>query len=85
VPPKPGLVRVERRGAAIEVEIYTLGDAELGRFLGGVGAPLAIGPVELDDGSSVPGFLATAGALDSAIDITHHGGWRTYMESRRTG
>ena len=28
---------------------------------------------------------ATAGALDSAIDITHHGGWRTYMESRRTG
>ncbi|HEV7526084.1 MAG TPA: amidase family protein, partial [Acidimicrobiia bacterium] len=85
VPPKPGLVRVERRGAAIEVEIYALGDAELGRFLDGVGAPLAIGPVELDDGSSVPGFLATAGALDSAIDITHHGGWRTYMESRRTG
>ncbi len=58
-------------------------EAELGRFLGGVAAPLAIGPVELDDGAWVPGFLAAAGALDSAIDITHHGGWRTYMDSRR--
>ena len=85
VPPKPGLVRVARRGAPIEVEVYALGDAELGRFLAGVAEPLAIGPVELDDGSTVPGFLAAAGALDSAIDITHHGGWRTYMESRRTG
>jgi len=85
VPPKPGLVRVERRGAAIEVEIYALSESGLGQFLSGVSAPLAIGPVELDDGTTVPGFLATAGALDSAIDITHHGGWRTYMESRRTG
>jgi len=43
------------------------------------------GRMELDDGTTVPGFVAAAGALDSAIDITHHGGWRTYMESRRTG
>ena len=85
VPPKPGLVRDDERGAAIEMEVYALGDAELGRFLAGVAAPLALGPIELDDGSTVPGFVAAAGALDSAIDITHHGGWRTYMESRRTG
>ena len=85
VPPKPGLVRDDRDGESIEVEVYALGPAELGRFLGGVAAPLAIGPVELEDGSTIPGFLAAAGALDAAIDITHHGGWRTYMESRRTG
>ena len=78
-------MRDERRGGTIEVEVYALGDAELGRFLAGVAAPLAIGPVELDDGSTVPGFVATAGALDSAIDITHHGGWRSYTGSRRTG
>ncbi len=85
VPPKPGLVRDENDGARIDIEVYALGPAELGRFLGGVAAPLALGPVELDDGSIVPGFLATAGGLDSAIDITHHGGWRAYVESRRTG
>ncbi|MCU1465126.1 MAG: allophanate hydrolase [Actinomycetia bacterium] len=85
VPPKPGLVRDDDRGAAIEIEVYALGEAELGRFVAGVAAPLALGPIELDDGTTMPGFVAAAGALDSAIDITHHGGWRTYMESRRTG
>ncbi len=65
------------------MELYSLTEADLGRFLHGVAAPLAIGPVELDDGVWVPGFLATAGGVDSAIDITHHGGWRTYMDSRR--
>ena len=81
-PPKPGLVREDGRGESIEVEVYAVGAAALGHFLAGVAAPLAIGPVELDDGSTVPGFLAGAGALDSAIDITHHGGWRTYTENR---
>jgi len=84
VPPKPGLVRDELRGETIAVEVYALGDAELGRFLSGVGAPLAIGPVDLYDGTTVPGFVATADALDSAIDITHHGGWRSYIERRRS-
>jgi len=84
VPPKPGLVRDEAGGAAIELEIYALGTCELGQFLSGVAAPLAIGPVELEDGAMIPGFLATAGALDAALDITHHGGWRAYIESRRT-
>jgi allophanate hydrolase len=85
VPPKPGLVRDEAHGESIAAEVYALGEAELGRFLAGVAAPLAIGPIELADGSNIPGFLAAAGALDSAIDITHHGGWRMYMDSRRTG
>lgn len=78
IPPKPGLVR-DPAGASIECEVYSLGHAELGRFVAGVTPPLAIGPVELDDGSVVPGFLATAGGLDSAIDITHLGGWRAYL------
>ena len=80
-PPKPGLV-ADPTGAAIECEVYALGEAELGRFVAGVAAPLAIGPVELADGSVVPGFLATAGALTGAIDITRHGGWRAYLSDR---
>ena len=77
-PPKPGLV-ADPTGAAIECEVYALGEAELGRFVAGVAAPLAIGPVELADGSVVPGFVATAGALAGAADITRHGGWRAYL------
>jgi allophanate hydrolase len=77
-PPKPGLAP-DALGTAIECEVYAIGEAELGRFVAGVSAPLAIGPVELADGSVVPGFVATAGALDGATDITRFGGWRAYV------
>ena len=80
-PPKPGLVR-DPTGAAVECEVYALGEAELGRFVAGVAAPLAIGPVTLADGSVVPGFVAAAGALDGATDITAYGGWRAYVADR---
>jgi allophanate hydrolase len=78
IPPKPGLAP-DGLGAAIECEVYAIGEAELGRFVAGVSSPLAIGPVELADGSVVPGFVAAAGALDGATDITRFGGWRAYL------
>ena len=77
-PPKPGLVK-DPTGAAIECEVYALGEAELGRFVSAVSPPLAIGPVDLADGSVVPGFLAVPGALAGATDITGFGGWRAYL------
>ena len=77
-PPKPGLVK-DPTGAAIECEVYALGDAALGRLVSSVSPPLAIGPVDLADGSVVPGFLAVPGALDGATDITRLGGWRAYL------
>ena len=80
-PPKPGLVR-DPTGASIECEVYALGDAELGRFVSAVSPPLAIGPVNLADGSVVPGFLAVPGALAGATDITAFGGWRAYLADR---
>jgi allophanate hydrolase len=77
-PAKPGLVR-DPTGGAIECEVYEMGEAELGRFLTHVDAPLALGPVELEDGALIPGFLATEGALSGAADITEYGGWRAYL------
>ena len=77
-PPKPGLAP-DPEGAAIECEVYALGEAELGRFVATVAEPLAIGPVRLAGGAVVPGFLATAGALAGATDITRYGGWRAYL------
>ncbi|WP_440311112.1 allophanate hydrolase-related protein [Klebsiella pneumoniae] len=46
-------------------------------------APLGIGTLTLEDGSSVQGFVCESLALEGAEDITHHGGWRRYIESRR--
>ncbi|MDP3116420.1 MAG: allophanate hydrolase [Phenylobacterium sp.] len=81
-PPKPALIHVgEADGAAIEVEVYELDVAGFGGFTAEVPAPLAIGTVSLEDGTTVKGFVAEPRALAGATDITHLGGWRAYIAS----
>jgi allophanate hydrolase len=78
----PGLVRVGSGGAAIEVELWWLPADAVGGLLAGVGAPLTLGRVRLNDGSEPAGFLCEAYAVDAARDITHFGGWRAYQAVR---
>lgn len=78
VPPKPALV-YDESGASIAVEVYELGVAEFGSFVVEVPAPLAIGTVTLEDGTSVKGFVAEPRAMTGARDITELGGWRAYI------
>jgi allophanate hydrolase len=78
---RPGLVRQETGGAAIELEIWDIPAAALGPFLAGIAPPLALGAIELGDGGSVTGFICQNYGLAGARDITEHGGWRAY---RRT-
>jgi allophanate hydrolase len=78
-PPKPALVHVGDGGSAIELEVYELDLASFGAFVAEVPAPLAIGGVELQDGTSVRGFVAEPRALIDAEDITALGGWRAYV------
>jgi len=80
-PPKPALFH-DADGAALEVEVYELGLAAFGSFVAEVPAPLAIGTVELADGTQVKGFVAEPRALAGAVEITHLGGWRAYIASR---
>jgi allophanate hydrolase len=78
-PPKPGLVRTGATGAAVEAEIWELPAEGLGSFTAALPRPMAIGRVELADGTGVPGFLCEPSALDGAEDITSYGGWRAYL------
>ncbi len=80
-PPKPGLVHVGSGGASIEVEVWRLPSASLGRFSQYIPAPLGLGRIELADGESVTGFIMEPRGADGAEDITHHGGWRSYLAS----
>ncbi|MFI0514847.1 allophanate hydrolase [Streptomyces sp. WSLK1-5] len=80
-PPKPGLVHVGEGGAQIEAEVWRLPAEGLGRLLTELPRPMALGRVELSDGSSVPGFLCEPGALENAEDITEYGGWRSYVNA----
>lgn len=83
VPPKPGLVRTpDANGHAIDVEVWELPLAGFGSLVASVPAPLAIGTLELEDGSSVHGFLCEAVATRRADDISRFGGWRNYIATR---
>ncbi|MDX1824106.1 MAG: allophanate hydrolase, partial [Thiohalomonadales bacterium] len=79
-PQRPGLARRET-GAAIEIEVWALPLEEYGSFVAGIPAPLGIGQVETADGEWVQGFLCEDYALQDAEDITHLGGWRTYIKA----
>ncbi|MFF0066218.1 allophanate hydrolase [Streptomyces sp. NPDC005279] len=77
-PPKPGLVHVETGGQKIEAEIWELPPEGLGTLTATLPRPMAIGRVELADGTTAPGFLCEPAALDDALDITEYGGWRAF-------
>jgi allophanate hydrolase len=80
-PRKPGLLRVNDGGAAVELEVWNLPQAAVGSFMALVPAPLSIGRVQLEDGRQVHGFLCEPAALVGARDITAFGGWRAYLAS----
>ncbi|MGA7416014.1 MAG: allophanate hydrolase [Bryobacteraceae bacterium] len=83
-PPKPGLVREPGfTGPGIEIEVWAVPTQQFGSFVAEIPPPLGIGNVELDDGSSVKGFICEPFAIEHAIEITHLGGWRAYLSSRR--
>lgn len=80
---RPGMLRAAEGGAAIEGEIWALPAAAIGPLLGTVPAPLGFGPVQLEDGSRVLGFLAEAAGVAGAPEITAAGGWRTHLAARQ--
>jgi allophanate hydrolase len=76
VPAKPGLIRTNDEGASIEIEIWEMPLSEFGKFALLIPAPLAMGKVQLEDGTEVPGFVCEASGVEPREDITHLGGWR---------
>jgi allophanate hydrolase len=58
--------------------LWLLPRDRFGEFVLDVREPLAIGSVELADGSRHPGFVCEPIALTGAPDITRYGGWIAY-------
>jgi allophanate hydrolase len=85
-PYRPGMLRVgsgNGGGAAIAMEIWEMPASQFGSFVAGIPAPLGIGTVKLADGTAVQGFVCEAIATEGAEDITHHGGWRAFLASKK--
>jgi allophanate hydrolase len=80
-PARPGMVKVNENGGAVELEVWALPIEQVGSFLAGIPSPLGLGKVLLEDGTAVTGFICEATAVLDAQDITHLGGWRAFLES----
>jgi allophanate hydrolase len=79
-PPKPGLLREQGfEGPGVEVEIWSVPEHRFGSFVAAVPPPLAIGSLQLQDGSWVKGFVCEPVGLAGATEITEFGGWRQYL------
>jgi len=81
VPPKPGLLRTDRGGTSIELEVWELPFEAFGKFVAQIPPPLGIGNIQLEGGEAVKGFLCESAAIKSAEDISSSGGWRAYLKS----
>ncbi|MBI1260817.1 MAG: allophanate hydrolase [Rhizobiales bacterium] len=81
-PFRPGLVRVDEGGGAIEVEIWRMPRVQFGGFMAGIPSPLGIGTLEIAGGRQVKGFICEPSGLAGAEDITALGGWRAYMAQK---
>ena len=77
-PPRPGLIRTDGPGASIEVDVWALPPAGWARFVAAGVPGLAVGRVEMADGSVLPGFVAAADHATGRPDLTPHGGWRAW-------
>ena len=95
---KPGMIAVgPAKGESIELDIWDLPIESLGKFFLQIPAPLGLGTVCLDDGSSVKGFICE-GYIASLGDghsghsqmqsklqvenITKHASWKQYLKQR---
>lgn len=83
-PPRPVLVRAwDRGGQSIDVELWELPRAALGRFYATLESPLALATVETDEGECVPGVVCEAHGASGAREISGFGGWKRFQATQR--
>jgi allophanate hydrolase len=77
---RPGMIRDDKAGSVIDIEIWQIPKSEFGSFVAGIPEPLGIGKVETADGRWLPGFICEGYAVEGAREISHLGGWRPYIK-----
>lgn len=79
-PFRPGLLRVvSGEGVMVETEVWAMSALAFGKFINDIPAPLGVGTINLEDGSTPKGVLVESIAVEGARDISHFGGWRAYV------
>ncbi len=75
----PGMIRVNRLGAKIDLELWEINPVSLIKILMHEPRGLTLGKVILEEGSEVLGILVEPYLVEGKNDITQYGGWRSYI------
>lgn len=79
----PAMIRVsDGSGVAVEVEVWSVPAAGLSGILLQEPPGLTMGKVRLSDGSVVLGVLGETALVAGQLEISAHGGWRAYTQSK---
>jgi hypothetical protein len=78
----PAMLRVAAGGGVIALELWEMPAPALADILLAEPAGLSIGKVVLADGSEVLGVLGEPWLCEGRMDITRHGGWRSYLAAK---
>jgi len=80
-PAKPGMTYVgpDSDGVSVSGELFRIPTASLGVLLSHLPPPMTLGPVRLDDGYTVTGFLCQLVAAEQPRDISDVGSWSHYL------
>jgi gamma-glutamylcyclotransferase (GGCT)/AIG2-like uncharacterized protein YtfP len=78
----PAMIHVtDGSGTAVDVEVWAVPLEGLSELLQTEPSGLAIGKIQLDDGSVVLGVLAENALVEGQREITDYGGWRAYVKA----
>lgn len=75
----PAMIKVDKGGAAIALEVWNVPLAGLGIILSQEPPGLAIGKLTLHDGEEVLGVIGEPLTVKDKKEITQYGGWRAYQ------
>eukprot|EP01092_Planopodium_desertum_P002869 TRINITY_DN14617_c0_g1_i1.p1 TRINITY_DN14617_c0_g1~~TRINITY_DN14617_c0_g1_i1.p1 ORF type:complete len:137 (-),score=10.61 TRINITY_DN14617_c0_g1_i1:32-442(-) len=78
----PAMQRVKTGGVSVELEIWSVPNAEIAKILLQEPPGLAVGKVKLANGEEVLGVLGEAILCEGQKEITQFGGWRKYTASK---
>ena len=79
----PAMIRVASGGVSVALEVWAVPPEGLAKILLQEPPGLCIGKVKLSDGEEVLGVLGEPQLCEGQREISHHGGWRAYIATRK--
>ena len=79
LPIRPGLVRSLEETVSLPGELWRMPIKNFGAFMLKIRFPLGISEIKMNNGQTEYGFCCDISGVENCTEITHVGGWRSYL------